>query len=154
MPFIDKNHRAAIGASAGGYAAFWLEGHHQGRFKAFVAHCGAFNLISKYGSTEELWFPNWEFGGPYWNEANRANFEKNSPHNYVQNWDTPILISTGEFDFRLPYTQSLEAFTAAQSMNIPSELLVFPDESHFISKPQDYLVWFDKVMKFLDKYCK
>lgn len=154
IPFIDKNHRAAIGASAGGYAAFWLEGHHQGRFKAFVAHCGAFNLISKYGSTEELWFPNWEFGGPYWDEANRANFEKNSPHNYVQNWDTPILISTGEFDFRLPYTQSLEAFTAAQSMNIPSELLVFPNESHFISKPQDYLVWFDKVMKFLDKYCK
>lgn len=154
MPFIDKNHRAAIGASAGGYAAFWLEGHHQGRFKAFVAHCGAFNLISDYGSTEELWFPNWEYGGPYWDPAARPNYEKNSPHNYVQNWDTPILISTGEYDFRLPYTQSLEAFTAAQSMNIPSELLVFPNETHFISKPQDYLVWFDKVMKFLDKYCK
>ncbi len=154
MPFIDKNHRAAIGASAGGYAAFWLEGHHQGRFKAFVAHCGAFDLISDYGSTDELWFPNWEYGGPYWDPAARPNYEKNSPHNYVQNWNTPILISTGEYDFRLPYTQSLEAFTAAQSMNIPSELLVFPNETHFISKPQDYLVWFDKVMKFLDKYCK
>ncbi|HRS02223.1 MAG TPA: S9 family peptidase [Bacteroidota bacterium] len=154
MPFIDKDHRAAIGASAGGYAAFWLEGHHQGRFKAFVAHCGAFDLISDYGSTDELWFPNWEYGGPYWDPAARPNYEKNSPHNYVQNWDTPILISTGEYDFRLPYTQSLEAFTAAQVKNIPSEILIYPNETHFISKPQDYLVWFDKVMKFLDKYCK
>ncbi len=154
MPFINKEGRCAIGASAGGYAAFWLEGHHQGRFKAFVAHCGVFDLISDYGSTEELWFPNWEYGGPYWKPENRQNYEKNSPHNYVQNWDTPILISTGEYDFRLPYTQSLEAFTAAQVQHIPSEILIYPNETHFITKPQDYLVWFDKVMKFLDKYCK
>ncbi|GAB1372337.1 hypothetical protein MASR1M45_23990 [Candidatus Kapaibacterium sp.] len=88
-----------MGASAGGYAAFWLAGQHQNRFKAFIAHCGVFNLVSKYGSTEELFFPNWEFGGPYWIKKNRDHMEKNSPHNYVQNWNTPIFISTGMNDF-------------------------------------------------------
>ncbi len=153
-PYVDKDGLSAMGASAGGYAAFWLAGHHQKRFKAFIAHCGVFNLFSKYGSTEELFFPNWEFGGPYWDAKNRPNFEKNSPHNYVQNWDTPILISTGMNDFRVPYTQSLEAFTAARSQNIPAELIVFPNETHFISRPQEFLIWNEQVFKFLDRYCK
>jgi dipeptidyl aminopeptidase/acylaminoacyl peptidase len=153
-PYVDKSGRAAIGASAGGYAAYWLAGHHQKRFSAFVAHCGVFDIISKYGSTEELFFPNWEFGGPYWIAKNRENMEKNSPHNYVQNWDTPILISTGERDFRVPYTQSIEAFTAAQVQKIPSEIIIFPNETHFISHPQEFLIWFSEVDKFLDKYCK
>jgi len=153
-PYVDKSGRAAIGASAGGYAAYWLAGHHQKRFSAFIAHCGVFDIISKYGSTEELFFPNWEFGGPYWIAKNRENMEKNSPHNYVQNWDTPILISTGERDFRVPYTQSIEAFTAAQVQKIPSEIIIFPNETHFISHPQEFLLWFSEVDKFLDKYCK
>lgn len=153
-PYVDVNGRCAIGASAGGYAAYWLAGHHQGRFKAFLAHCGVFDIVSKYGSTEELFFPNWEFGGPYWIPENRANMEKNGPINYVQNWDTPIIISTGERDFRVPYTQSLEAFTAAQQRGIPSELIIFPNETHFISHAQEYIVWFNEVNKFLDKYCK
>ncbi len=152
--FVDLNGRAALGASAGGYAAFWLAGHHQKRFKAFIAHCGVFDIVSKYGSTEELFFPNWEFGGPYWNPKNRLNFEKNSPHNYVQNWDTPIMISTGMNDFRVPYTQSIEAFTAARAQGIPAEIVIFPEETHFISKPQEFLIWSSEFMKFLDRYCK
>lgn len=153
-PFVKKDGRAAIGASAGGYATYWLAGHHQGRFSAFLAHNGVFNVVSKYGATEELFFPNWEFGGPYWIKENRENMEKNSPHNYVQNWDTPIMISIGEKDFRVPYTQGLEAFTAARGRNIPAELIVFPNETHFISRPQEYIIWQDKVLKFLDKYTK
>ncbi len=153
-PFVLPKGKSAIGASAGGYAAYWLAGNHKGRFSAFVAHNGVFDVISKYGSTEELFFPNWEFGGPYWIKQHRENMEKNSPHNYVQNWDTPILISVGMNDFRVPYTQGLEAFTAARGQNIPAELIVFPNETHFISRPQEYIIWQDKVIKFLDKYTK
>ncbi len=152
-PYIDKNRSAAAGASAGGYAAFWLMGHHEGRYKAFVAHCGVFDLVSMYGATEELWFPNWEYGGPYWDPKAKENYEKNSPHNYVNKWDTPILIITGERDFRVPYTQSLEAFTAARGHNVEARLLVFPDETHFVSKPQDFLVWDAEFFGFVDKYC-
>ncbi|MCX8055476.1 MAG: S9 family peptidase [Ignavibacteria bacterium] len=153
-PFVLSKGKAAIGASAGGYAAYWLAGNHKGRFSAFVAHNGVFDVISKYGSTEELFFPNWEFGGPYWIKQHRDNMEKNSPHNYVQYWDTPILISIGMNDFRVPYTQGLEAFTAARSRDIPAELIVFPNETHFISGLQEYIIWQDKVIKFLDKYTK
>lgn len=153
-PFVDPQGRSALGASAGGYAAFWLAGHHEGRFSAFVAHNGVFNVVSKYGATEELFFPNWEFGGPYWIKENRENMDRNSPINYVQKWNTPILISIGERDFRVPYTQGLEAFTAARGQNIPAELIVFPNETHFISRPQEYIIWQDKVIKFLDKYTK
>ncbi len=153
-PYIDKDRVCAGGASAGGYAAYWLASHHQKRFKAFVAHCGVFNLESMYGATEELWFPNWEYGGPYWEVKNKEFYEKNSPHKFVKSWDTPILIITGQRDYRVPYTQSLEAFTAAQAQGIPSKLLVFPDETHFVSKPQEFIIWDSEFFKFLDKYCK
>jgi dipeptidyl aminopeptidase/acylaminoacyl peptidase len=153
-PYVDNDGLCAVGASAGGYAAFWLAGNHQGRFKAFIAHCGVFNMESMYGSTEELWFPNWENGGPYWDSKNKAFYEKHSAHKYAQNWDTPILISTGEYDFRVPYTQSLEAFTVAQVKGIPSKLLVFPDETHFIAKPQEFIIWSSEFFGFLDKYTK
>ncbi|MDX9790947.1 MAG: S9 family peptidase [Candidatus Kapaibacterium sp.] len=153
-PFVNLESRAAMGASAGGYAAFWLAGHHNKRFSAFVSHCGVFNLVSKYGSTEELFFPNWEFGGPYWDKKNRERFEKFSPHNYVEKWDSPIFISTGMKDYRVPYTQSLEAFTAARAQGIPAEIAVFPNENHFIGKPQEFIIWSDKLFNFLDKYCK
>jgi dipeptidyl aminopeptidase/acylaminoacyl peptidase len=152
--YVDKAGRAAVGASAGGYAAFWLAGHHNGRYSAFISHCGVFNLESMYGSTEELFFPNWEYGGPYWEGDNQEWYDKHSPHRYIKNWTTPMMITTGENDFRVPYTQSLEAFTAAQVMGVPSKLLVFPDETHFIAKPQEYIIWADEFFNWLDKYCK
>ena len=153
-PYVDKDGLCAVGASAGGYAAFWLAGHHDNRFKAFIAHCGVFNFESMYGSTEELWFPNWEYGGPYWEKENREQYEKFSPHKYVQNWNTPILITTGEYDFRVPYTQSLEAFTAAQAQGIDSKIIIFPNETHFIAHPQEFIIWNTEFFKWLDKYCK
>ncbi len=153
-PYVDKNSMAAIGASAGGYAVFWLEGHHEKRFSAFVSHCGVFNLVSEYGATEELWFPNWENGGPYWEGNNKEYYRKNSPHCFADKWDTPILISTGMKDFRVPYTQSLEAYTVAQVKGIPSELIVFPEQTHWVLKPQESILWFHEVFDFLDKYCK
>ncbi len=152
--FVDKDALSAVGASAGGYAAFWLAGHHEKRFKAFISHCGVYNFESMYGETEELFFSNWEYGGPYWDPDHKPNYDQNSPHNFVQNWDTPILIITGERDFRVPYTQSLEAFTAAQVKNIPSKLLIYPEETHFVAKPQNYLIWSAEFYGWLDKYCK
>lgn len=152
--YVDKTKLAAVGASAGGYAVYWLEGNHKKRFSAFVAHCGVFNMESKYGSTEELFFPNWEFGGPYWEEKNKPFYEKNSPHKFANNWDTPIMISTGEKDFRVPYTQSLEAFTLAQVKGIPSKLVIFPEQNHWILKPQEQILWYNELFEFLGKYCK
>lgn len=153
-PYVKKDGLAAIGASAGGYTTFWMAGNHNGRFRALLSHNGVFNLESMYGSTEELWFPDWEYGGPYWIEKNRPFYEKNSPHKYVANWNTPIIISVGERDFRVPYTQGLEAFTVAQVNKIPSKLIVFPEETHFIAKLQEFLIWDKEVFDFLDKYCK
>lgn len=153
-PYVKKDGLCAIGASAGGYAAFWLAGNHNKRFSAFLAHCGVFNLESMYGSTEELWFPDWEYGGPYWEGDNIKFYDKHSPHNYIKNWDTPIIISTGEKDFRVPYTQSLEAFTAAQVKGLPSKLISFPEETHFISRIHEFLLWDKEVFEFLDKHTK
>lgn len=150
--YIDSNKCVAIGASAGGFTTFWLAGNHNKRFKAFMSHCGVFDFTSMYGATEELFFPDWEYGGPYWEAKNKDFYLKNSPHNFADNWDTPIIISTGEYDFRVPYTQSLEAFTVAQVKKIPSELIVYPDETHFIAKSQEYIIWFNEVFDFFDKY--
>ncbi len=152
-PYIDAKRCASIGASAGGYSVFWLEGNHNKRFAAFVSHCGVFNLESMYGATEELWFTNWENGGPYWDARAKANYDKHSPHRYSQNWDTPILIVTGEKDFRVPYTQSLEAFTVAQVKGVPSKLLVYPNENHWVLKPQEQVLWFREFFSFLDEHC-
>ncbi|MFP4527834.1 MAG: prolyl oligopeptidase family serine peptidase [Candidatus Kapaibacterium sp.] len=154
MPYVDKNRLSAIGASAGGYATFWLAGNHEGRFSAFVSHCGVFNLASMYGSTEELWFPNWDNGGPYWKPENKKYYAEHSPHSYVQNWDTPILIITGEYDFRVPYSQSLEAFTAAQVQGVPSRLIVYPEEIHWITRPQDKIFWYREFFRFLGIHSK
>jgi dipeptidyl aminopeptidase/acylaminoacyl peptidase len=153
-PWVNNDALSAVGASAGGYAVFWLAGNHEGRFKSFIAHCGVFNLTSMYGSTEELWFTNWENGGPYWDKKNSDYYVKHSPHTYVNNWDTPILIITGENDFRVPYTQSLEAYQVAQAKGIESQLMVFPKESHFVAHPQEFIVWNTQFFKWLDKYCK
>jgi len=152
--YVDKNNVAAVGASFGGYTVFWMQGNDEGRFKAFISHCGVFDLTSMYGSTEELFFPDWEFGGPYWNEDNEDIYEEQSPHLYVNNWDSPILIITGMKDFRVPYTQSLEAYTAAQLKGLDSELLVFPDENHWVLGLQNALIWQNEFFGFLEKHLK
>jgi len=150
-PYVDANRMGAVGASYGGYSVFYLAGIHQKRFKAFVAHCGMFNIESWYGSTEELWFPNMDIGGPYWENHPGYKF---SPHLMVKKWDTPILIITGQNDFRIPYTQSLEAFTAAQLLGVPSRLLFFENEDHFVSKPQNAVIWQREFFAWLDEWLK
>jgi dipeptidyl aminopeptidase/acylaminoacyl peptidase len=149
--YIDAKRMGAVGASYGGYSVFYLAGVHQGRFKAFISHCGVFNFESEYGSTEELWFPDKDYGGPYW--KNLPSY-KYSPHLLVNNWNTPILIITGANDFRIPYTQSLEAFQAAQLHGVPSRLLFFEDAYHWVTKPQDAVVWQREFFEWLDKYLK
>ncbi|NVO11062.1 MAG: S9 family peptidase [Bacteroidales bacterium] len=154
--WVNNDKLGCVGASYGGYSVFYLAGHHQKRFKAFIAHCGMYNLESFYGATEETFFPNNDLGGPFWDKNNKIaqkSFE-NSPHKFIQNWDTPIMIITGERDYRIPYTESLQAFNAAQLRGIPSKLLVFPDETHFVAKPQNAVVWQREFFGWLDKWLK
>ncbi len=155
-PWADETRMGCVGASYGGYSAYYLAGTHQKRFKAFIAHCGMFDFVSKFGSTEELFFPMNDLGGPYWDKENATAQRSfaNSPHTLVQNWDTPILIITGLKDFRIPYTQSLEAFTAARMRNIPSRLVAFEDEAHQVFGPQNAIVWNREFFGWLDKYVK
>ncbi|HSL86476.1 MAG TPA: alpha/beta fold hydrolase, partial [Bacteroidales bacterium] len=148
-PFVDAERLGAVGASYGGFSVFYLAGIHGGRFKAFISHCGMFNFTSWYGSTEELWFPDKDIEGPYWNLPRSYNF---SPHLMVNSWDTPILIITGANDFRIPYTQSLEAFQAAQLHQIPSRLLFFEDETHYVQKPHNSIIWQREFFEWLDTY--
>ncbi len=150
-PFVDAARVGAVGASYGGYSVFYLAGMHGGRFRAFVSHCGMFNFTSWYGSTEELWFPDKDIEGPYWNRPKSYGF---SPHLMVDNWDTPMLIITGANDFRIPYTQSMEAFQAAQLKGVPSRLLFFEDEYHFVMKPQNAVIWQREYFEWLDTYLK
>jgi len=139
-PFVDEKNLAAAGASYGGYSVFWLAGNHEKRFNAFIAHCGIYDFTSMYGSTEEYFFVNHDYEGAFWDTPKPKSYDF-SPHHFINNWDTPILIITGANDFRIPYTQSLEAFNAAQLKGIPSRLLFFPDESHFVLKPQNSVLW-------------
>ena len=150
-PYIDANRLGAVGASYGGYSVYYLAGVHQGRFKAFISHCGVFDFISEYGSTEEVWFNEKEYGGPYWKNLPSYKF---SPHLMVDKWTTPILIITGQNDFRIPYTQSLEAFQAAQLKGITSRLLLFEDEYHWVTKPQNSVIWQREFFEWLDTYLK
>jgi len=155
-PFVDKERLGAVGASAGGHAVFYLAGNHQGRFKAFIAHDGIFNKETQYLETEEMWFVNWDMGGPFWdfnNETAQSTF-KHSPHHYVQNWDTPILIIHGEHDYRVVYTQGMAAFNAAVLRGVPAEFLFFPDEHHFVLKPQNAILWQRAFFNWLDKWLK
>jgi dipeptidyl aminopeptidase/acylaminoacyl peptidase len=154
--YIDENRIGAIGASYGGFSVFWLAGNHKGRFKAFISHCGMYNLESQYAATEEMFFVNHDLGGPYWEKNNQTAQKSyaNSPHKFVQNWDTPILIISGMNDFRIPYTESLQAFNAAQLVGVPSKLLIFPDETHFVLKPQNAVLWQREFFNWLDTYLK
>jgi len=152
-PFIDEERLGAVGASYGGYSVFYLAGIHEGRFKALISHCGMFNIESWYGSTEELWFPNKDIGGPYWEDPKPVGY-KYSPHLYVDKWTAPILIIVGEHDYRIPYTQSLEAFTAAQLNGVPSKLLFFHNETHFVTSPQNAVIWQREFFSWLDSWLK
>jgi dipeptidyl aminopeptidase/acylaminoacyl peptidase len=151
LPYVDSTRMAAAGASYGGYMVYWMEGH-TNRFKALVAHDGVFNPVSMAGSTEELWFPNWEFAGtPY---ANRALYEKWSPLNFVKNWKTPILIVHSQLDFRVDLSEGYQAFTAAKQMGVPTKFLYFPDEGHWILRPRNRRLWWGTVLDWLDQYLK
>ena len=149
--FIDKNRLAAAGASYGGYMINWIEGHTP-RFNCLISHAGVYDLRSMHGATEELWFPEWEFKGTPW--SNKEMYEKWSPSFFVQNFKTPCLVIHGQNDFRVPVTQGFQFFTALQRMNVPSQMLYFPDENHFIQKPQNAELWWKTVHNWLAKYLK
>jgi len=150
-PWVDASRRAAVGASFGGYSVFMLAGIHESRFKTFISHCGTFNLDSWYGSTEELWFANWDLKGPYWDKKNEWVYAKQSPHRYVQKWNRPIMIIQGGKDYRIPDTQAFEAFTAARSMNLKARMLYIPDEGHHVLKIQNGLVWQKEFFRWLEE---
>jgi dipeptidyl aminopeptidase/acylaminoacyl peptidase len=155
-PWVNKDRLGCVGASYGGYSVYYLAGHHQKRFKAFISHCGMYNLESFYPQTEEIFFPNFDLGGAPWEKDNKVAQRSyaNSPHKFVQNWDTPIMIIVGEHDYRIPYTQSLEAFNAAQLRGIPSKLLFFPNGTHFVTKPQEAVIWQREFFGWLDRWLK
>ena len=154
-PYIDPERTAAVGASFGGYTVFWLMGNHGDRFQTMIAHCGVFNLESMYGSTEELFFVNWDLGGPYWKSAAvKADYDRFSPHRFVGAWKTPLLVVHGEKDFRVPVTQGMEAFTAAQVQGVPSRFLYFPEEGHWVLSPQNGVLWHRVFFDWLDRSCK
>ena len=155
-PFVDKDHLGCVGASFGGYSAYWLAGHHNKRFKAFIAHDGFFNMEQQYLETEELWFTNLDLGGPYWDKSNPAvqRSYANSPHLFVDKWDTPILCIHGEKDYRILASQGMAAFNAAKLRGIPAELLIFPDENHWVLKPQNGILWQRTFFRWLDKWLK
>jgi dipeptidyl aminopeptidase/acylaminoacyl peptidase len=149
-PYVDQGRLGAIGASFGGYSVYWLAGNHGGRFRTFVAHAGLFNLESMYGATEEMFFVNFDLAGPYW--ENPASYEAFSPHRFVADWDTPILVIHGEKDFRVPITEGMQAFTAAQLKGIESRFLYFPEEGHWILSPQNGILWHRVFFDWLGRY--
>lgn len=155
-PYVDKDHLGCVGASFGGYSVYYLAGHHNKRFKAFIAHDGIFNMESQYLATEEMWFANWDMGGAYWDKDNKIAQRTfaNSPHKFVDKWDTPILCIHGEKDYRILANQAMEAFAAARLRGIDAQLLLFPDENHWVLKPQNAILWQRTFFKFLDKYLK
>lgn len=157
LPFVDKDRLGAVGASFGGFSVYYLAGHHNKRFKCFIAHDGAFNLESMYTDTEEAWFSNWEYDDAFWNKDMTENAKKtyaNSPHKFVDKWDTPILCIHGEKDYRINANQGMGAFNAARMKGIPAELLLFPDENHWVLKPQNGVLWQRTFFNWLDRWLK
>jgi dipeptidyl aminopeptidase/acylaminoacyl peptidase len=153
-PYVDEDRLGAVGASFGGYSVFWLAGNHDDRFKTFISHAGVFHLESMYGSTEEMFFVHHDLGGAYWEDPVPVSYRLHSPHLYVQNWDTPIMMIHGERDYRVPVEQSMQAFTAAKRLGLDSKLLLFPDENHWILTPQNSLLWHSEFYNWLDMYLK
>ncbi|MDR2692556.1 MAG: prolyl oligopeptidase family serine peptidase, partial [Dysgonamonadaceae bacterium] len=155
-PYVDAAHLGCTGASYGGFSVYWLAGHHNKRFKAFWAHAGIFNLEAKYLETEEIWFPNWDLGGPFWDKSNQTaqNSYANSPHRFVDKWDTPIAVSCGELDYRILASQGMMAFNAAQLRGIPSRMLVFPNENHWVLQPQNGILFQREFFRWFDQWLK
>lgn len=155
-PYVDKDRLGCVGASFGGYSVYWLAGNHDKRFKCFIAHDGIFNTQQQYLETEEMWFPNWDMGSAPWvkpgGEMQKVYSE--SPHMFVDKWDTPILCIHGQKDFRIEYTQAESAFNAARLRGIPAQLLLFPDENHWVLKPQNAILWQRTFFRWLDKWLK
>lgn len=157
LPFVDKDRLGAVGASFGGFSVYYLAGHHNKRFKCFIAHDGAFNLESMYTDTEEAWFSNWEYDDAFWNKDMTENAKRtyaNSPHKFVDKWDTPILCIHGEKDYRINANQGMGAFNAARMRGIPAELLLFPDENHWVLKPQNGVLWQRTFFNWLNRWLK
>ncbi len=157
LSYVDKDHLGAVGASFGGFSVYYLAGIHEKRFKAFIAHDGAFNLAAMYTETEENWFSNWEYDEAYWHRPQLPNAKKtyhDSPHKMVEKWDTPILCIHGEKDYRINATQGMSAFNAARMKGIPAELLIFPDENHWVLKPQNGVLWQRTFFNWLDRWLK
>ena len=154
-PYVDKDRLGCVGASFGGYSVYWLAGHHEGRFKCFIAHDGIFNLEQQYLETEEMWFPQWDLGGPFWdkNPVTESTYAT-SPHLFADKWDTPILCIHGEKDYRILYSQAVSAFQAARLRGVPAELLLFPDENHWVLKPQNGVLWQRTYFNWLDRWLK
>ena len=155
-PFVNKDKLGCVGASYGGFSVYWLAGHHEKRFKAFIAHDGMFNLPQQYLETEEMWFVNWDLGGPYWDKMNAVAQRSyaNSPHLFVDKWDTPILVIHGEKDYRILASQGMAAFNAAILRGVPAEMLIFPDENHWVLQPQNGILWQRTFFSWLDKWLK
>ena len=155
-PYVDKDRLGCVGASFGGFSVYWLAGHHNKRFKAFIAHDGIFNMEMQYLETEEKWFANWDMGGAYWDKKNKIAQRTfaNSPHLFVGEWDTPILCIHGEKDYRILANQGMAAFDAAKMRGVPTQLLIFPDENHWVLKPQNGILWQRTFFGWLDKYLK
>ena len=155
--YVDAEHIGAVGASYGGYSVYWLAGNHVGRFACLIAHAGIFNMEAQYLETEEMWFANWDMGGAYWDKDNKAaqnTFANGSPHRFVDKWTAPILITHGEYDFRILSSQGEMAFNAARLRGVPAEMLIFPDENHWILKPQNAVMWQRVFFRWLDKWLK
>ena len=157
LPYVDRDRMGAVGASFGGFSVYYLAGIHEKRFKAFIAHDGAFNLAAMYLETEENWFSNWEYDEAYWHRPQMPRSKQtyhDSPHKMVEKWDTPILCIHGEKDYRINYTQGMQAFNAARMKGIPAEFLVFPDENHWVLKPQNGILWQRTFFEWLDRWLK
>ncbi len=154
--FIDNDRMGAVGASYGGFSVFWLAGNHEGRFNAFIAHDGIFNLEAQYLETEEMWFANWDLGGPYWDKSNKTaqRSYSNSPHKFVQNWDTPIMVIHGGKDYRIVDSQGMSAFNAAKLRGLDAKLLYFPEENHWVLQPQNSILWHREFKNWLGEHLK
>lgn len=155
-PFVDENRLGAVGASYGGFSVYWLAGNHQNRFKAFIAHDGIFNLQAQYLETEETFFVEWDLGGPYWDQSNRIAQRSyaNSPHLFVDRWNTPIMVIHGEKDYRVLHSQGLQAYTAARLRGVPARYLHFPEENHWVLAPQNSILWHREFYIWLDQWLK
>ena len=149
-PWLDGDRACALGASYGGFMTNWIAGNWPDRFRCIVTHDGTFDQRMMYYATEELWFPEWEMGGPYWQDP--EGYEKWNPARFVDRWRTPMLIVHGGLDYRIPITQGLGAFTALQRRGIPSELLTFPEENHWVVKPADSLLWHQTVLAWMARW--